>query len=338
MPLDFGIYLNNRAAVFLADYSLPSLLVLAREAEDLGYHSVWLGDSLLAKPRYDPIVTLTAIAAQTKAIRLGTGILQSHLRNPVVLALEWTTLDVISRGRTILGVGIGSGRPEMMEKECAVAGFAKRDRARVFEEGIEILRRLWTEESVTFAGLAHRLDDVQLGYRPVQRPHPPIWVSAGSYNPLKPGTGPIGVHVAAEAGTFRGPFDRVARLGDGWLTEHPTPEEYRRTYETISRAARTKYGRPAPLHRALNCWINVADDAESAWDEAKWVAETYHQLPFDRETLDRWLIRGPAAACIERIAAFEAVGVQTLMLVIAARDQAAQMRRIAREIFPAFRR
>lgn len=206
---------------------MDGLLDLAVEAESLGYHSVWLGDRLLSSPRYDPIVTLAAIAARTRSIRLGTAILQNHMRNPVVLALEWGTLDTISGGRTILGLGLGGGKPETIARDCEVAGFPKTQRGKIFEEGIEVLKALWTEESVTFEGKFYRLRDVALGYKPVQKPHPPIWVAAGYYNPVEPGTGPTGYHVPADAGKFRGPLERVARLADGWLTEAATPTEYR---------------------------------------------------------------------------------------------------------------
>ena len=132
--LNFGLYANNRASVFLPGFSMEELLDLAVEAEDLGYHSLWVGDSMLAKPRYDPIVTLTAIAARTRNIKVATGILQPHLRNPVVTALEWATLDIVSRGRTIMGVGPGAGPPQLLSKECEVAGFPRRVRGKVFEE------------------------------------------------------------------------------------------------------------------------------------------------------------------------------------------------------------
>lgn len=336
--LNFGIYLNNRAAVFLSDFSIDALLNLAVEAEDLGYHSVWLGDRLLSSPRYDPIVLLSAVAAHTRTVRLGTSVLLSHMRNPVVLALEWGTLDTLSHGRTILGVGIGGGRPETIAKDCEVAGFDKTQRGKIFEEGVEVLKALWTQESVTFEGKFYRFRNVTLGYKPVQKPHPPIWMAAGYYNPVDPGTGPTGYHVAAEAGRYRGPFERVARLADGWFTEAATPEEYRETYDFISRTARDMYGRiQGSLHRALIYWINIGPDASAAYEEAKWMAETYHQAPFDAETLRRWLIYGDSKACVKRISAYESVGVQTLVFVLAARNQVEQMRRIAREIFPAFR-
>jgi alkanesulfonate monooxygenase SsuD/methylene tetrahydromethanopterin reductase-like flavin-dependent oxidoreductase (luciferase family) len=336
--MNFGIYLNNRAAVFLPDYTLDELLALGVEAEELGYHSVWLGDRLLSSPRYDPIVTLAAIGARTRTVQLGTSVLLSHMRNPVVLALEWATLDTICHGRTIMGLGLGGGRPDTIAKDCAAVGIEKRHRGKVFEESIEVLKALWTQESVTFDGRFYQLNDVALGYKPWCKPHPPIWIAAGYYNPVDSGTGPTGYHVEGEAGTYRGPFERVARLADGWFTEAATVEEYAATFDFINRTAREKYRRDESLHRALIFWINIGSDASSAYEEAKWMAETYHQSPFDEETLGRWLIHGDAEGCIERIKAYEQIGVETLVLVPAGRDHGQQIRRIAEEIFPAFAR
>lgn len=336
--MGFGIYLNNRASVFLPDYPLERLLDLAVEAEALGYHSVWLGDSMLAKPRYDPTVMFAAIAGRTKTIKLAAGILQPHLRHPVGVALEWATLDTVSGGRTILGVGIGAGPPELLDKECALAGFPRARRGRVFEESITAIKRLWSEESVSFHGEHFSWTDVSLGYKPVQKPHPPIWIAAGQYKPLRIEYHRHGRYDPKSAGTYSGPFERVSRLGDGWLTACATPEEYRATYESIRRTAVEKYGRPADaIHAALDIWINVSDDKKAAREEGKWMLENYHRLPVDEETVNRWLIHGTPEDCIERLKEYERAGVRTIEMVPAAKDHAGQLRRIARDIFPAFR-
>jgi alkanesulfonate monooxygenase SsuD/methylene tetrahydromethanopterin reductase-like flavin-dependent oxidoreductase (luciferase family) len=337
--MNFGVYLNNRASVFLSDFPMGRLLDLAVEAEELGYHSVWLGDSMLAKPRYDPTVTFAAIAARTKTVKLATGIFQPHLRHPVQVALEWATLDIISGGRTILGVGIGAGRPELLAAECEVAGFPRRRRGRVFEESIEAIKRLWTEETVSFKGEHYSFADVTLGYKPVQKPHPPIWIAAGQYKPRNKEHYRHGYYDPKQAGTYSGPFERVARLADGWLTACATPDEYRDTYETIRRAAVEKHGRPADaIHPALDIWINVNSDKKAAREEGKWMLENYHRIAVDEETVERWLVHGTPEECVNRLKALERSGVGTLEMVLAAKDQAAQMRRIARDIFPAFGR
>ena len=114
-----GIYVNNRAAVFGGDrFGLDDLLALGQRAEECGFAFVSVGDSVLAKPRWSPIVTLAAVAEATSTIGLATGILQPHLRHPVTVAQEWATLDALSGGRTALGVGLAStirGRSPMLD-------------------------------------------------------------------------------------------------------------------------------------------------------------------------------------------------------------------------------
>jgi alkanesulfonate monooxygenase SsuD/methylene tetrahydromethanopterin reductase-like flavin-dependent oxidoreductase (luciferase family) len=333
----FGIYVNNRAAVFLGEaYALDRLLGAAALAEELGFDFVSVGDSILAKPRYAPIPLLSAIAARTQRIKLVTGILQPHLRNPVLLAQEWATLDMISGGRTILGVGLGTGAREMVDREYELVGVPRARRARAFEEAIELLRRLWTEERVTFEGTIFRLRDVSLGYRPAQIPHPPIIVACGGYVPTRPGVGPNDFFTERTAGAFHGPFDRVARLGDGWITGIVTPEEYGRTLTLIRTLAREQYGRALgpEFPAVLNCFIHVGPDAEAARREAVIMLQTYHRLPFDHETIERWTIYGPPARCAERLAAYAAAGANAFQFVPAARDQLTQIRRIAAEVLP----
>ena len=333
----FGIYVNNRAAVFLEEvYGLDRLLEAAVLAEELGFDFVSVGDSLLAKPRYAPIPILSAIAARTRHIKLATGILQPHLRNPVLLAQEWATLDVLSGGRTLLGVGLGTGAREMVEREYALIGIPKARRARAFEEAIELLRRLWTEGRVSFEGTIFRLCDVSLGYRPAQIPHPPIIVACGGYVPTRPGVGPNDFFTEGTAGTFHGPFDRVARLGDGWITGIVTPEEYARTLSLIRTLARERYGRSLgpEFPAVLNCFIHVGPDAEAARQEAVFMLQTYHRLPFDDETIERWTIYGPPERCAERLAAYAAAGANAFQFVLAAQDQLAQIRRIAGDVLP----
>ena len=108
MSLEFGVNLNNREPLIAPDYDLQMLLDLSEAVEDAGFDSVWVGDSLFSKPRYEPISLLSAISQRTRRVRLGTACMVSSTRNPLYLALEWATLDVISGGRTILGTGMGN--------------------------------------------------------------------------------------------------------------------------------------------------------------------------------------------------------------------------------------
>ena len=150
-------------------------------AEEAGFESVWVGDSLFSKPRYEPISLLSAISQRTKRVRLGTACLVSATRNPLYLALEWATLDVISGGRTILGACMGNPE-EGVRREYAALGLDFNKRAAIFEEGLHVLRALWTEGRVDVRGRFFQYDDisfssgVEMGpLMPIQHP-PPIWI------------------------------------------------------------------------------------------------------------------------------------------------------------------
>ena len=105
--LEFGVNLNNREPLIAPDYDLQMLLDLSEVVESSGFDSVWVGDSLFSKPRYEPIALLAAISQRTSRVKLGTACMVTSTRNPLYLALEWATLDQLSGGRTILGAGAG---------------------------------------------------------------------------------------------------------------------------------------------------------------------------------------------------------------------------------------
>jgi alkanesulfonate monooxygenase SsuD/methylene tetrahydromethanopterin reductase-like flavin-dependent oxidoreductase (luciferase family) len=335
LPLSLGIYVNNRAAVFLPDYPMARLLDMAVEVEQLGFDVVWVGESLTAKPRYSPIATLAAIAARTHRVRLGTAILQPLFRHPILLAQEWATLDQISDGRTILGAGLGAGAPGRLQQELTSLGIAKATRGRRFDEYLGVLKRLWTEPTVTHHGEFYTLDDVALGYHPVQQPHPPLWVAAGAYISRTPAFRRHGTVPEDKVGTFHGPFERAARLGDGWLASQPTPEDYATIWPRIQQLARDEYGRPPEsIHPALVLWVNVNEDKAVARREARAMLEAYHQVGFDEETIDRYVLHGPVAACLERLGQYAAAGVRSVVLVPASPDHPGQIRRVAERLLP----
>src|SRR5205814_3460371 len=127
------------------------LLDLSESVEELGFDSVWVGDSLFSKPRYEPIALLSAISQRTRRVKLGTACLVTSTRNPLYLALEWATLDQLSGGRTVLGACMGN--PEHgVRREFEALGLPFGRRAAVFEEGLAGLRSLWATGKITHHG------------------------------------------------------------------------------------------------------------------------------------------------------------------------------------------
>jgi alkanesulfonate monooxygenase SsuD/methylene tetrahydromethanopterin reductase-like flavin-dependent oxidoreductase (luciferase family) len=213
-----------------------------------------------------PIPMLSAIAARARRIRLATGILQPHLRHPVLLAEDWAMRDVLSAARMILGVGLGTGDRTMVEREDELIGIPKARRGQAFDEAIRLVRRLWTEDHVTFEGAVFRCQNVTLGYRPVQQPHPPIVIACGGYVLTRPGIGPNDFYSDRTAGAFVGPFERMARLGDGWITGIVTTDEYRAALEQIHTLVRERHGRTRGqgFRATLNYFVNVGPSVADA--------------------------------------------------------------------------
>ena len=160
------------------------IVQLAERAEALGFDSVWVGDSILARPRLEPLTTLAAAASRTSRVKLGTAVLLPALRHPVVLANELANLDLLCNGRLILGLGI-AGNNSSIEREFTACGVDFRHRIGIFEEGVALMRRLWTEPEVTFHGRHFHLEGVRLGLRPVQSSGIPLWLAGGVDNALR---------------------------------------------------------------------------------------------------------------------------------------------------------
>ncbi len=214
MTLRFGVHIDNREPLLRRDYTIVRMVDLAVVAEEAGFDSVWVGDSLLSKPRVEPLVTLAAMSQRTKRVRLGTSCLLTVARHPVWLALEWASLDHLSGGRTILGACIGSAGPAV-RREIEVAGIPFKERASFFEEGLKILRELWDQGVTSFKGRHYNFDSVQFftgeewaPFRPLQDPVP-IWIVANPFllHPKEPAK-----RVMAKAA------NRIVSLGDGWMS------------------------------------------------------------------------------------------------------------------------
>ena len=169
-------------------------------AEELDVDSIWLSDRVVSSAlSMEPMIALSFIAARTTKLKFGTSVLALPLRNPTILAKEIATLDFLSGGRALPAVGLGTED----EREFEACGTARAQRAGRTDEAIAVMRRLWSEEEVTFHGKYFTLNEVTIQPKPVQKELPPIWIGGRSEAAIR----------------------RVARVGDGWLVSQATPEE-----------------------------------------------------------------------------------------------------------------
>jgi alkanesulfonate monooxygenase SsuD/methylene tetrahydromethanopterin reductase-like flavin-dependent oxidoreductase (luciferase family) len=213
-----------------------------------------------------------------------------------------------------------------MTKEAEVFGLPKGGRGMAMVESIEAVKALWTQDVVTFEGKYVHLQDVTLGYKPLQQPHPPIWIGAG-------GWGSISTRI--EPGTNTKPFDRVAQLGDGWFMGPALPSEFDQSWTTIRTLAQERGRDPQSIHRAMEVWININDVREKAFEEGRTLMEKYYQVSFSDTHLERAFLGTPADVAT-KFESFLKAGAQTFVLVFHAMDPIEQMKKFADDVLPSF--
>ncbi|MBI3327095.1 MAG: LLM class flavin-dependent oxidoreductase [Nitrospinae bacterium] len=328
MRAKFGLSLSTRAVLF-GWATLDNLLEAAQVAEASGYfHGVWVGDNLLSKPRIEAIVTLSAIAACTRQVTLGTICLASFpLRDPMLLAIQWASLDLLSHGRTLLSVCNGGSAQDgpQFAHELEVMGVQSRERMGRLVEGVTLLRRLWCEESVTHQGTYYHFANVELLPKPVQQPVP-ILIAAN------PKEGRV------DRATVDRILRRVATYADGWQTDATPVETFRTRFDTIREFAAREGRDPARLDSCLHLMVNINDDRGRAFHEAESFLTSYYgagAVSGDRAEL--WLAYGPPDAVIAKIQAYIDAGCTTPVLRFVAPDLRGQLHRCIAEVLPAFR-
>ncbi len=165
---------------FVQEYR--EIVDLARLAETLGFDSAWVSEHHGSGDGYMPslLPTLAAMAAATDRIKLGTGVVLTPFHHPLRLAEETATLDILSRGRLVVGLGRGNRPLEFLGH-----GVPQDESRSRMEEGVEVLRRAWTEERVTFHGRHWQIDDIPVYPKPVSRPHPPLAFAVTSPESLR---------------------------------------------------------------------------------------------------------------------------------------------------------
>ena len=328
----FGLILANRAVV-LGAIQARDLVDLTVDAErSRAFEAVWVGDSLLAKPRLESVTLLSALAGVTATVRLAVGCMATFVhRHPVMLAHQWASLDVLSGGRAWLAVCLGgpSEANAAQAAEHAVMGVASAERVARLEEGIVVLRKLFHEKNVSHHGRFYAFDGVTLQPAPVQNPCP-IWIAS---NPT--GLTWKGGASASEAVVERS-LRRVARFADGWMTNKLSPSEFRQQWARITAMAREEGRDPARLGSALYHNININEARTKALEESKTFLDTYYTANFSAKFVEQWTVAGSPKQCVEELRAYFAAGVGHMALRFTSWDQQGQLKRFLAEVAPAF--
>ena len=240
MALRFGYLLPTRESIMESRPEGEPLLKLAERAEALGYDSVWVGDSLLARPRHEPITLLAGVAGRTKRVKLGTAVLLPMLRNPVLLAHQVATLDQVSSGRVILGVGIASDHPSI-RAEFRAAGVPFEKRVGTLMEGMRLCKALWSGKPVDWDGRWH-VEKGVLGPTPHQPGGPPIW--GGGMAPAA--------------------LERAARHFDGWFPTGPDAKGWGEQWRKVQAMVREAGRDLRTFEAAIYLTLSIDENAERA--------------------------------------------------------------------------
>jgi probable F420-dependent oxidoreductase len=314
MTVEFGVLLPTREAIMSSRPATGPLLAIAERAEAAGFDSVWIGDSITARPRHEPLTLLAAVAGRTRRVRLGTAVLLLALRPPVVLAHVVATLDRVSEGRVILGVGIAADNPAI-RREFDAVGVPFPRRVGRFLETLEICRALWRQNGVSVEGKHFRLQDVTIEPKPHRPGGPPIWIG---------GSGPTAL--------------RLAPRFDAWFPLGPTVEFVAEQWPGVQAAGRAA-GR-APDSVTAAAYVTVALDPSPSAAEQRLVGflESYYGTPARAMMARQATYAGPVEGCAEWLQRWITAGARHIVFRFAGGDQLAQVDETASKLLPRLQR
>ena len=281
-----------------------------RLLDSLGFDSIWSGDHVaFAGPILDPLMQLAQAAALSDRLTIGTAVYLLPLRHPAPVAKQVATLDTLSNGRVIFGVGVGGEFPIEFE----LCGVPVEDRGARLSEGIRVLRKLWSGRPVANDGRFYPFPEVAISPPPARPGGPPIWCGGRSDPALR----------------------RAGRLADGWMSYVVDPERYRRSLETIAAAAAEAGRTPDRFGTSHLLFVRLDKDRESALAFAAKFLSVRYAMDFSRAA-ERYCALGDAEAVAESIRDFHAAGMRHLVLNVLAPEsgKAAQLERFADEVMP----
>lgn len=308
------------SAINFGATSPAQLIEMAEIADRSGLiQSIWVGDSLLAKPRMESLVLLSALASHTNRVRIGAACMASMtLRDPVLLAYQWASLDLLAAGRTVFIACTGINPTAQIES--SLYGVQPRDRVKRLVEWIEIMKLLWTEDDARYDGEIYKFSGLTIAPKPVAKPHPPIWIANDPRRDRK---------------TSERVHQRVARYADGWQTGMAANEDLTWHIADIRERA-ASLGRPANALEFTNYHnFNINEDRDAALAESKRFLDAYYSTSFPEDFVSNWTATGSPEHCIEHILDYKRLGFDEIELRATAWDQIGQLRRLIEEVLPA---
>jgi alkanesulfonate monooxygenase SsuD/methylene tetrahydromethanopterin reductase-like flavin-dependent oxidoreductase (luciferase family) len=316
-----GFVLPTRGVVLSADNSLEQtarvqseVIGLACRAESLGFDGVWVGDSVLAKPRLEPLSTLAAVAGATESVTLGTAVYLPQLRHPIHVAHQTATVDQVSGGRLTIGVGVGVGPGVETEHEQLDIPYNRR--GAVLDEGLDILQGLWGNEPISVEGEFFDITDADIGIRP-SGSLPPIYVASATFDPRD--------------GFPRQIRNRIAKRADGWLPIGMSAEMYEggltRARDIVDNAGRDAAGFDAAYYHD----VVIADTEAEAIEEARDFLNRYYPAwgELSDDDIRRRGAFGPPSVVAEHLERYADAGVERFITRFTAVDQREQLQRFA---------
>lgn len=255
MAIKLGYLLPTRENIMHGNPSAQDLLDGAKAAANFGFDSIWIGDSLLARPRHDPLTLLAAVASVVPNVAVGTAVLLPALRNPIVLAQQLATLDQIAEGRLIVGVGIAGDAPSV-RSEFMSAGVPWEKRVGRLIESLSLCRALWTGEEVDWDGL-WQVEKGVLAPLPYQEGGPPFWMASSV---------PKGIA-------------RAARHCEGWFPIGPDAQTYREQRDLFIENAASFGKTDDDVSSAMYLTIAIDEDSDKAQEAIDDYLSNYYNIP-----------------------------------------------------------
>jgi alkanesulfonate monooxygenase SsuD/methylene tetrahydromethanopterin reductase-like flavin-dependent oxidoreductase (luciferase family) len=330
--VEFGININNREPLLVESYTVDRMMRLGARAEDYGFDSVWVGDSLLDRPRLEPISLLGHLAAETENVDLGTGCMITPLREPLQFLQAWNSLEMLTDGRMVLGACMGPPTPGCKEQYEAV-GLNYRARAKMLEEQLEIFKQFWREGELTYEGDVYEYHDVDFrrgpevrDLAPVQEDPPILVISNPSH------------HDTESEDVYNRAAWRIVELGDGWMAAglSDDPDEYEKQWNSIVGYAEENGYDPDDVHTTFQVTMTIDDDADAADAKMEEYIQTYYPHLYQGKSPAEWGPSGDADDLIQWIDDFHERGCEEFIIRYGGENQEAQMEKFVDEVLPSF--